>query len=53
MKIKISQIKMGALISYLSLALNTVTGLIYTPWMVSKIGQANYGLYSLATSLDK
>ncbi len=51
MKNKLSQIKMGAVISYIALALNTATGLIYTPWMVDKIGQENYGLYSLATSL--
>lgn len=50
-KIMLSQIKMGAAISYIALILNTVTGLVYTPWMVSRIGQANYGLYSLATSL--
>ena len=28
-----------------------VSGLIYTPWMISKIGQSNYGLYTLASSL--
>lgn len=50
-KLKISQIKMGAFISYFALAINIVTGLIYTPWMVHKIGQSNYGLYTLATSL--
>lgn len=50
-KLGLSQIKMGAAISYFALALNTISGLIYTPWMVAKIGQANYGLYSLATSL--
>ena len=50
-KIKIDQIKMGALISYFALGINVITGLLYTPWMVRQIGQANYGLYSLATSL--
>lgn len=50
-KIKFSQIQMGAMISYLALAVNMITGLIYTPWMVSKIGQANYGIYALAVSL--
>lgn len=50
-KKKISQIKVGALISYFTMAFNIVAGLIYTPWMVSKIGQANYGLYTLANSL--
>lgn len=50
-KFKISQIKMGAMISYFALGINIITGLIYTPWMVHKIGQSNYGLYTLATSL--
>lgn len=50
-KLKLSQIKMGAIISYFALGVNIITGLIYTPWMVRQIGQANYGLYTLATSL--
>jgi len=33
------------------LGINIILGFIYTPWMVGKIGQANYGLYTLATSL--
>lgn len=45
------QIKIGALISYLAIAFNMVAGLIYTPWMITQIGQSNYGLYTLATSL--
>ncbi len=47
---KISQLKMGAIISYFTMAFNIVAGLIYTPWMVSKIGQSDYGLYTLANS---
>ena len=50
-KIKTDQIKMGAVISYFALGVNIVLGLLYTPWMVRQIGQANYGLYTLATSL--
>lgn len=50
-KLGLSQIKMGAVISYFALAFNMITGLVYTPWMVQKIGQSNYGLYTLATSL--
>ena len=42
---------MGALLSYFTMAFNIVAGLIYTPWMVAKIGQADYGLYTLANSL--
>ena len=45
------QIKLGALISYLTLAFDFVTGLVYTPWMVQQIGDANYGLYTLSITL--
>ncbi len=45
------QIKLGAAISYFTIAFNMISGLIYTPWMISKIGQSNYGLYTLASSL--
>jgi len=45
------QIKYGAIISYLSIALNLIAGLVYTPWMIRQIGQSHYGLYTLATSL--
>ena len=50
-KIKISQVKIGAMVSYMALAVSILTGLLYTPWMVARIGQANYGLYTLANSL--
>lgn len=45
------QIKLGALISYLTLAFDMVAGLVYTPWMIAKIGDANYGLYTLSVTL--
>ena len=45
------QMRAGALLSYFAIAFNMIAGLIYTPWMISEIGQANYGLYTLATSL--
>jgi O-antigen/teichoic acid export membrane protein len=44
------QIKLGALMSYFTITFNIVAGLIYTPWMVRQIGQADYGLYTLAIS---
>lgn len=46
-----SQIKTGALLSYLTIAFNMIAGLIYTPWMISQIGQSHYGLYTLANSV--
>jgi O-antigen/teichoic acid export membrane protein len=45
------QIKIGALISYGTIAFHIIAGLIYTPWMISKIGQSDFGIYTLATSL--
>lgn len=50
-KIKLGQLKMGAIISYFSMAFSIVAGLVYTPWMVDKIGKSDYGLYTLANSL--
>jgi len=48
---KSKEMTIGAIISYLTIALNIVSGLIYTPWMVDRIGKADYGLYTLSTSL--
>lgn len=45
------QIKLGILLSYLSIGINIITGLVYTPWMISSIGKGNYGLYTLAYSV--
>lgn len=45
------QLKLGALISYVAIAINIVTGLFYTPWMIHSIGRENYGLYTLAMSV--
>lgn len=46
-----TQLKVGAMLSYLAIGINIVSALIYSPWMLSKIGSGDYGLYSLATSL--
>lgn len=45
------QIKIGAILSYASIAINILSGLLYTPWMVNQIGQNDYGLYTLANSV--
>ena len=45
------QFKIGAVLSYLAIAINTISALIYSPWMLSKIGSGDYGLYTLAVSL--
>lgn len=46
-----NQIKYGALVSYGSIGFNIISGLLYTPWMISKIGQGDYGLYVLSFSI--
>lgn len=48
---KSNQLKMGAILSYFSIALNIVAGLLYTPWMVNQIGKSEYGIYTLANSI--
>lgn len=45
------QLRLGAFLSYLSIGLNIAIGLFYTPWMIKCIGQADFGLYTLALSV--
>jgi len=44
------QIKLGAIISYGTILLSIIAGLIYTPWMVKQIGKSDYGIFVLVTS---
>ncbi len=44
------KIKLGVVMSYIAIAVNIITGLLYTPWMLKQIGDSNYGLYTLASS---
>ena len=46
-----SQLKIGALLSYVVLALNSLVGLLYTPFMLRMMGKSEYGLYSIAASI--
>lgn len=46
-----NQVKIGAVLSYLGVFLGIASGLIYNPWMIRRIGDADYGLYTLAMSL--
>lgn len=48
---KKNQIKAGAILSYISLFLNNVIGLVYTPFMLRMMGKSEYGLYSLVASI--
>ena len=46
-----NELKAGAALNYVSICLNMVVGLIYTPYMLRMLGQSEYGLYSLAASI--
>ena len=46
-----SQIKIGALLSYVVLALQNLVGLLYIPFMLRMMGKSEYGLYSIAASI--
>lgn len=47
----INQLKAGAFLSYVSIGLNNIVGLLYTPFMLRIMGQSEYGLYSLVASV--
>lgn len=46
-----NQIKAGAALNYVIIGLNTLVGLLYTPYMLRMLGQNDYGLYSLVASV--
>lgn len=48
---KIDQLKSGVVLSYLSMGLGSITSIIYTPIMLSLLGQNEYGLYTLVSSV--
>lgn len=48
---KANQLKAGVVLSYLSIGLNSIIQLAYTPVMLRLLGQSEYGLYSLVNSV--
>ena len=46
-----NQIKAGAILNYVIIGLNTIVGLAYTPFLLRCLGQNEYGLYSLVSSV--
>ncbi len=46
-----NQLKAGAVLSYIIILLNTLVGLLYTPYMLRMMGQSEYGLYALVASV--
>lgn len=45
------EIKIGAILSYVIIVVNMLIGVLYTPILTAKLGQTEYGLYSLVTSV--
>ena len=51
MKQPSDQLKLGAILSYVSTGLNMAVQLLYTPLMIRLLGQSEYGLYTLVGSV--
>lgn len=49
--VKVNQLKVGALLSYISMGLGYVISMVYTPIMLRLLGQSEYGLYNLVASI--
>ena len=51
---KVNQIRAGAALSYVSMALSTIISLVYTPILLDRLGDPAFQRchYSLAVSLD-
>lgn len=46
-----SQIKAGAILSYINIGIGNIIPLLYTPLMLSLLGQSEYGLFKIASSM--
>ena len=47
---QVSQLRLGVILSYVNLALSSLIPMFYTPILLQILGQAEHGLYSLASS---
>lgn len=45
-----NEIKLGAFLSYVIVVLNSLVGILFTPFLIRTLGQAEYGLYQLIYS---
>ena len=45
------EIKFGAVLGYVNMLINILVTLIYTPFLIRMLGQSEYGLYSLVSSV--
>ncbi|MBF6677312.1 lipopolysaccharide biosynthesis protein [Campylobacter sputorum] len=47
----VNERKVGAVLTYINIFLNTLIMLFYTPFLLKTLGQSEFGLYSLALSI--
>lgn len=52
MKSEVDQIKIGAVLSYISLIVGNIVVLFYTPVMLRLMGASEYGIYSLCNTIS-
>lgn len=48
---KVNQLKGGVILSYVQMGLGMIISLIYTPIMLRLLGQSEYGLYNISSSV--
>lgn len=49
--VKENELKLGVVLSYIVIALNMIIAVLYTPILTRSLGQSEYGLYSLISSI--
>ena len=48
---KTNQLKIGVVLSYVSMIAQNIIAIVYTPVMLRLLGQSEYGLYQLVYSV--
>lgn len=48
---RINQLKIGAILSYISLGTGNIISILYTPIMLRLLGQSEFGLYNLSNAI--
>lgn len=46
-----NQIKVGSILSYISIFISNIVGIVYTPFMLRMLGQSEFGIYSLVMTI--
>ncbi len=49
--VKVNQVRVGAVLSYINMAIGSLIPMFYTPIMLQLLGQNEYGLYKLSSSV--